>query len=175
MPGRGLAPVMILEIAGDRSVGMMRAIPDVVDHGALRGEFGAHPVVQHVELVLGEEAARHAGLVGEEEHEIAGIVEPADRLRRIRHPANPVPRAHIAVVVIDDAVAVEEGGGPWRGAGGIDAAHFRGGLAHQGLLDLVADAVRDGEMDLLDHRRVVAGRDQQMIAERAHALRPWCR
>ena len=81
-------------------------------HGALRGELGAHPVVQRVEFVLGEEAARHAGLVGEEEHEIAGLVEPADRFRRVRHPADAVARAHVAVVVIDDAVAVEECRGP---------------------------------------------------------------
>ena len=71
---------MIFEIAGDGARGMMRAIPDVVDHGALRGELGAHPVVQHVEFVFGEVAARHAGLVGEEEHEIAGVVQPPDRL-----------------------------------------------------------------------------------------------
>ena len=80
----------------------------------LRGEFGKHPVVQRVEFILGEVTARHAGLIGEEEHEISGLVEPADRLRRVRHPADPLPRAHIAVVVIDDAVAVEESGGPRR-------------------------------------------------------------
>src|SRR5581483_10242795 len=50
--------------------GMMRAVADVVDARALRQELGAHPVMQHVELGLGEEAARHAGLIGEEEHEI---------------------------------------------------------------------------------------------------------
>ena len=57
-----------------------------------------------------------------------------------------------------------------RGAGGFGAAHFLERLAHHGLLDLVADAVGNGEMDLLDHRRVVAGRDQQMIAQRAQIL-----
>ena len=165
--GARLSPVMVFEIALDRSVGMMRAIPDVVDTRALGGEFGEHPVVQRVEFVFGEEAARHAGLIGEEEHEISGVVEPADRLGRVRHPADPLPRAHIAVVVVDDAVAVEESGGPRRDAGGIDAAHFRAPSRISGLLDLVADPVRDGEMNLLDHRRVVAGRDQEMIAERA--------
>ena len=120
--------------------------------------------MQHTQLVFGEEAARDAGLVGEQEDKISGVVEAADRFRRIRHPADAVLRAHKTVVVIDDAVAVEEGGGLWR------AAHFFGRLAHHGLLDLVADAVRDGEMDLLDHRRVVAGRDQQMIAQRAQIL-----
>src|SRR3984957_5806332 len=105
---------MILQIAGHRSLRVMRAIPDVVDDGALRGELGAHPVMQHGELVLGKETARDTGLIGEEEHKISGLVQPADRLRRVRHPANPLTCAHIAVVVIDDAVAVEKGGGSCR-------------------------------------------------------------
>ena len=119
--GRRFAPVMILEIARDRSVRMMRAISDVVDDSALRGKLGAHPVMQRVELGFGEKAARDAGLVGEEENEIAGVVEPSDRLRRIRHPADAFPRAHVAVVMVDDAVAVEKRRRP------LDrAAHVRG-------------------------------------------------
>ena len=104
---------------------MMGAVPDIVDPRALLGKLGNHPVVQRVEFVLGEEAARHTGLIAEKEHEIAGIVQPPDRLRRIWHPANPLLRAHIAVIVIDDAVAIEKCGGPGRAAGGLDAAHFR--------------------------------------------------
>src|SRR5258708_1384881 len=57
--GAWLAPVVVLEIAGDRSVGMMRAISDVVDDGVLSGKLGAHPVVQRVDIVFGKEAARH--------------------------------------------------------------------------------------------------------------------
>ena len=121
--GARLSPVMIFEIAFDRSVGMMRAISDIVDPRALRGEFGAHPVVQNAQIVLGEESARDARLIGEKEHKISGFVESADRLRRVRHPANSLPCPHIAVVVIDDAVAVEESSGPERGARGIGAAH----------------------------------------------------
>ena len=133
---------------------------------ALRRKFGAHPVMQRVELVLGEKTARDAGLVGEEEHEIAGVVQPPDRLRRIRHPADALPRAHIAVVMVDDAVAVEERGRPQRAG----AAHFCGASP------IIACSIssqmpwRDGEMDLLDHRRVVARRDEQMIAGGAHGL-----
>src|ERR1700758_2847844 len=78
--------------------------------------------MQRVDLNFGEEATRHAGLVREEEDEIAGVIQPADRLCRVRHPANAILAADIAVVVIDDAVAVEEGGRPW-----IDGFHLRGG------------------------------------------------
>ena len=88
--GARLAPMVIFEIAGDRSFGMVRAISDIVDDCALGGEFGAHPVVQRVEFIFGEETARHAGLIGEEEHQISGRVQPADRLGRVRHPADPL-------------------------------------------------------------------------------------
>ena len=117
--------MVILEIALDGSRRMMRTVSDVVDPRALRQKFRAHPVVQHIELGLGEEAARDAGLVGEEEHEIAGLVQAADRACRVRHPANAFACAHIAVVMVDDAVAIEEGGGLLDGAGRTCAAHFR--------------------------------------------------
>ncbi len=122
--GARLSPMVVFEIALDRSVGMMRAIADIVDHGALRGELAPHPAVQAVEIVLGKETARHAGLIGEEKHEIAGFVKSLDGLRRVRHPADPIARTHVAVVVIDDAVAVEESGGPGHRAGGTSPAHF---------------------------------------------------
>src|SRR5258708_8911008 len=103
---------MVVQIARDRSLRMMRAVPDIVDPRALGGKFGNHPVVQLVEFVLGEEAPRHAGLIGEEEHEITGIVQPPDRLRRIRHPADPLLGPHIAVAAIVYAVASEKSCGP---------------------------------------------------------------
>ena len=109
--GRGFAPMMILEIAGNGSVGMMRAIPDVVDDGALAASSARIQSCSVLSSCFGEEAARHPGLVGEEKHEISGVVQPADRLRRIRHPADAVAGAHIAVIMVDDAVAVEKGGG----------------------------------------------------------------
>src|SRR5207237_10714959 len=47
---------------------------------------------------------------------------------------------------------------------------FSRSLAQQGLLDLVADSMRDSEVDLLDHWRVVARRHQQMVAQRPEWL-----
>ena len=58
--------------------------------------------------IFGEIAAGHAGLIREQEDVIARVVEATDRGRGIRHPANAILRAYIAVVVIDDAVAVQE-------------------------------------------------------------------
>src|ERR1700722_2372961 len=111
---------MIFQIARHRSLGVMRAIPDIVDHRALRCKLGAHPVMQRDEIVLGKETARDAGLIGEDEHEISCGVQPVDRPGGIRHPAYPLTRAHIAVVVIDDAVAIEKG----RGLSGDRGAHL---------------------------------------------------
>src|SRR5581483_9098075 len=109
--GLRFAPVMVFEIALDRSFRMVRAIADIVDMRSLRCKFAPHPIMKFVELVFGEETARHAGLVGEEEDEIAGVVQTADRFRRVRHPADGFARAHIAVVMVDDAVPIEKSGG----------------------------------------------------------------
>jgi len=38
------------------------------------------------------------------------------------------------------------------------------------VFDEVANGVRDCEMNLLDHRRLVHGRDQEVIAVSAHSL-----
>src|ERR1019366_2986964 len=92
--GARLSPMVVFEIALDRSVGMMRAIADIVDHSTLCGELGTHPAVQAGEIVLGKETARHAGLIGEEKYEISGLVEPADCLSRVRHPADPIAGTH---------------------------------------------------------------------------------
>src|SRR4051812_36840675 len=113
---RRFAPLVIFQIAGHGAIWMVRAIPDVVDVRALCCEFREHPVVQRIELGLGEKAARDARLIGEEEYKIAGLVEAADRFRRIRHPANPVLRPHVAVVMVDHAVAVEKRRRTPRGA-----------------------------------------------------------
>src|SRR3954447_17837904 len=104
----------------------MRAIPYVVDPCPLRSEFSAHPVMQYAQVVFGEEAAGHAGLIREEEHEVSGVVQPSDCLRGVRHPANSLTSSHIAVVVVDNAVAVQESGGPGYRAGIIGAAHLDG-------------------------------------------------
>src|SRR4029077_10513079 len=96
-----ISPMMVLEIARDDAIGMVWAIPDVIDDGALGGELGAHPVVQRIEFFLREKAPPHPRLIGEEEDKISRSVQPADRLCRVRHPADALARAHIAVVMVD--------------------------------------------------------------------------
>jgi hypothetical protein len=90
---------------------MVRAISNIVDARALRGEFGAHPLVQGAQFVLGEKTTRDARLICEEKHQIAGIVETADRPSRVRNPANPITCTHVAVVVVHNTVAIKERSG----------------------------------------------------------------
>jgi hypothetical protein len=87
---------------------MVRTIPDVIDARALRRQFRAHPVVQDAKIVFAKISARDARLIGEDENEIAGVVQAPDGFCGVRHPANPVTGAHIAIVVVDDAITVEK-------------------------------------------------------------------
>jgi hypothetical protein len=49
-------------------------------------------------------------LVGHDKNQEAGLVEQPDRLARAIDPAEVLDRPDIALVVIEDAVAVEKGG-----------------------------------------------------------------
>src|SRR4051795_6584715 len=114
--GCGLAPIMLSDVAGDRSLRMVWTEADVIDPRAVTGELGTHPAVQPVHVGVSEEAARDAGLVGEDEYPIAGLVEAANGPRNVGHPADAVLRADIAIVTVDDAIAIEECGGFRRAA-----------------------------------------------------------
>src|SRR6266702_5299133 len=109
--GCGLTPRMFLDVAGDRSLRMVRTEADVIDPRTFAGELVAYPAVQRVHISFGVEAAGDAGLVGEDKHQIAGLIETADGLGDVGHPTDAVSRADIAIVIVDDAVAIEECGG----------------------------------------------------------------
>jgi hypothetical protein len=90
---------------------MERAVARVVDPSALRLQFAQHPAVQLDQIVLGEQPARYAGLVGGDENEVSRLVEPSDCRGHAGHPTEALNRADIAVVVVNDAVAIEERSG----------------------------------------------------------------
>ena len=103
-----LAAVAGPRIVAQPAVRMVRTEADVVDARILSGEFAAHPVVQGAHVRFAEHAARHAGLVGDDEDVIAGLIEVADGVGDAIDPAEARAAADVAVVVVDDAVAVEE-------------------------------------------------------------------
>jgi len=123
--------------------------------------------------------ARRPGLIGEEEHEIAGVVQPPDRLGGVS--AIQLILSRVADMArrpwLTTPVAVEEGGGAFCTAlPEAKAAHFllRPRAACSCSI-FVADAVGKGHIDLLNDRRVVARRDQHVIAGGTQSLRPCCR
>jgi hypothetical protein len=69
---------MLSDLAGDRSLRIVWTEADVIDPRAAAGELVAHPAVQPIHIGFGDEAARDAGLVGEDEYPIAGLVEAAN-------------------------------------------------------------------------------------------------
>jgi hypothetical protein len=62
------------------------------------------------DILFAVEAARDAGLVGHHKDEIAPLVEQLYRLARAVDPAKARDMSDIALIVIEDAIAVEKGG-----------------------------------------------------------------
>jgi hypothetical protein len=58
------------------------------------------------------EPARYTGLVGHNKHEQSRIVECLDRCFRASNLAKSFDLANISIVMVQDAVAIEEGRGP---------------------------------------------------------------
>ncbi len=76
------------------------------------GQFGRDMAVNRANVVLGVEAARDTGLIGNHEHEQAGVVQRLDRRLGAFDPAEASDRANIPVVMVQHAVAVEKGSRP---------------------------------------------------------------
>ena len=74
------------------------------------GEILRHRAMHHRHLGFGEEALAHPGLVGDDEDEIAGIIEALDRGCGAGHPADFLGLVRPAGILDQHAVAVEEDG-----------------------------------------------------------------
>ncbi|MNS92548.1 hypothetical protein D3C72_1266900 [compost metagenome] len=98
-------------IAVVHGLGVVRGGVDGVDAGAALGQTLDQQGVEAVHGVLAEQAARHARLVGDDDDDIAGVVQPFHRLGGAGDQDQLVGAVRIAAVDDQDAVAVEEGGG----------------------------------------------------------------
>ena len=87
---------------------MVRAITQVIDMRARLRQFAIDLRMQLMNVVLGIKAAGDARLIGDDEDEEAFFVEGPDGLLRSVDPAKSFSRADIAVVVIENPVAIEE-------------------------------------------------------------------
>ena len=84
---------------------------DAVDVGAVPAQFAVHPAVQIVHVAFAVVAVRDTALVGHDEDQVAGVVQPAHGFTRALDPADLVGTVNVARILVQHAVAIEEGGG----------------------------------------------------------------
>ena len=111
-PRRRLAPVARPAESRVRRLGVKRAIADVVDMGARARQFRGKVVVEREQFRFRIKPARDPRLVGRDKHEPPGIVERLDRGLRSVDPAEARGRSDKPVIMVEDAVAIEEGRRP---------------------------------------------------------------
>lgn len=90
------------------SVRMMRAVVDGVERGAVRGEFAAHPVHISVEVLLAVIATGDTRLIGNDDDQVALHPRCATELEDALDKLGALSGADIAMVDVDDAIAVEK-------------------------------------------------------------------
>ncbi len=103
-----LAPVVRRTVLGDAPLRVAGAIAPIVDRGAGGGQLLRHPAVEGSDRLLTIEPLGDAGLVGDDEQVIAHIVHELHRLLRSRNPLDLIRRVDVAVVDVEDAVAIEK-------------------------------------------------------------------
>ena len=108
--GIRLAPGMRRAIGGDASLRMVRTIAPIVDRGALGRKLLRHPAVEGLDRVLLVKPFGDPGLIGDDEHVKAGVVQKLHRRLGAADPLDLMRRMDIAVVDVEDPVAVEEDG-----------------------------------------------------------------
>jgi hypothetical protein len=111
MPGAGLAVRVLALVGADAVLRVVGAEVDGVERDVLREELGAHPVHEGVEVGLCVEAARDAGLVGDDDQFVAQALRGAAEGEDAGDPADVRGVMEIADFMVDYAVAVEEEGG----------------------------------------------------------------
>lgn len=109
MPGPGFPPVVRRPILGHAAVRVIGTVTPVVDRSAYRSQLLRHPAVKGGDLPLSVEPSGDTRLIRRDEHVIAGVIEPLHRLSGAVHPIDLARRMNIAVVQVEDAVAVQKG------------------------------------------------------------------
>ena len=89
---------------------MMRTIIEGIDVSAFFGQHVLHMRVERFYRRFVEEPTRHARLIGNHQHIIAGLIEQAHAFGRPRYPFKLLGSVHIAVIDVENPVAIEERG-----------------------------------------------------------------
>src|SRR5262245_35940349 len=110
--GSGLTVDMMTTELRDAPFRVIGTVVERIDDGATRGQLVAHPGMQRMHAVLAVVSVRDPGLVGDHDHAVAEIIEPTNCFDRARNPLDLLGPMHIAVIDIENAIAVEEHGRP---------------------------------------------------------------
>ena len=113
--GAGLAPGMVEPVGAEPELRVIRAVIDPGDRRPLGGEARAHPPGQFLERRLVEQPAADAGLVRHHHHRPAHAGRVTRQCENPRHELELLAPVDVAVVDVDDAVAVEKQRRPRRG------------------------------------------------------------
>ncbi len=108
--GGGLAAGADLGIGGDPALRMMGAVVEGVKVGADFLELAVHPVVDALDVALGIVAAGDAALVGDQDGEIAFVIDVFYGFFRAGDPDEVLRAMEVVDVNVQGAVAVEEDG-----------------------------------------------------------------
>ena len=110
MPGFGLRSKWSIANSGMAPLRIIRRDVETIDMCAFQCKAPPQLRVKPAHLVEAIKPARHARLVGGDENVTAEVVQAADPVRSSGNEAQVLRLVRVALVYIDDAVAVEERG-----------------------------------------------------------------
>src|ERR1700736_2757326 len=109
-PGCGLAPVARPAICRQRRLGVEGAVADIVKMGSRLCQFGGQLCMESPNILLRIKSSGDSRLVGDDEDEEPSIVQQFNRRLGAFRPAEPIPRADMAVIMVEYPVSVEKDG-----------------------------------------------------------------
>ena len=111
-PRCGLAPVAVKAIVRNHGLRVKRAVTDVVEVRARHRELGGDLRMQSQQIVFRIEPSGDPGLIGNDEHKEARIIQRFDCHLGTVDPAETCACTNMSVIVVEHAVPVEKRGGP---------------------------------------------------------------
>src|SRR6185437_1085772 len=92
----------------DRPLGMVRTVIERVDMSSARGKVSLHMGMEQLYGVLIEIAASNAGLIADNEHIVARLVQQLHGFLRSRNPFELIGSVGVTKIHIEDTVAIKK-------------------------------------------------------------------
>src|SRR6185503_2082937 len=109
--GLRLAAVASHTVACDERLRVVWTVIESVDTRALGGKPRRELVVETPDVVFAVKPARNTRLVGHDKHQVSGIVQEPHCFACTRDDIELIDPVDVAVIDVEDAVAIEERGG----------------------------------------------------------------